>query len=102
MAEDKKNQVKINVSPDKMEAKYSDFAVVGKNALGFNVDFGQRMPGAQQVNIVSRLAMSPQHAKLLSHLLAKNVAEYEKEFGEIQVPKAPQRAEDNRTIHFVQ
>ena len=84
---EKKNKVKINVSQDKIEAKYSDFAIVGKNALGFNIDFAQRMPGAKQVNIVSRIAMSPQHAKLLSEVLRHHVQKYEDEFGEIQIPK---------------
>lgn len=99
MAEQKK--LKINVSPDKVEARYSDFAVVAKNALGFNMDFAQRMPGGKQVNIVARIAMSPQHAKLFSQILARNIENYEKEFGEIRIPEAPKAAKGDGVIHFV-
>lgn len=95
------DKVKINVSPDRMEARYSDFAIVAKNAIGFNLDFGQRIPGAKQVNIISRIAMSPQHAKLFADLISQNVADYEKQFGIISVPKRPvQEDDDGRTIHF--
>jgi hypothetical protein len=99
MTEQKK--VKINVSADKIEARYSDFALISKNALGFNFDFAQRMPGGKQVNVVSRIAMSPQHAKLFSQLLDKNIEGYEKEFGEINIPKPPKVAKDGKIIHFV-
>jgi len=95
------DKVKINVAPDRMEAHYSDFAIVAKNAIGFNLDFGQRVPGAKQVNILSRIAMSPQHAKLFSDLLSQNVSDYEKQFGEISVPKRPvPEEEEGLTIHF--
>lgn len=96
-----KKKVKINVAPDKVEARYSDFAIVSKNALGFNLDFAQRMPGGNQVNIVARIAMSPQHAKLFSQILAKNLEKYEQEFGEITIPKVPRPPKEGGMIHFV-
>lgn len=99
MQEDKR--LKINVSPDRVEAKYSDFAIVGKNALGFNLDFGQRMPGGKQVNIISRIAMSPQHAKLFLQVLEKNVEKYEREHGEIKAPVPPSPPKDDGVIHFL-
>jgi len=98
MAEQKK--VKINVAPDKVEARYSDFAIVSKNALGFNLDFAQRMPGGKQVNIVGRIAMSPQYAKLFSKILARNIEKYEQEFGEISIPKTPKQIKEGGIIHF--
>lgn len=95
-----KKGVKINVSKDNMEAKYSDFAVVAKNALGFNLDFGQRVPGGKQINIVSRIAMSPQHAKLLLRILKRNVEKYEEDFGEINLPDSAKKVKDSGVIHF--
>jgi hypothetical protein len=94
------NKLKINVSPDKIEAKYSDFAIIAKNALGFNLDFAQRIPGGKQVNIISRIAMSPQHAKLFSKVLAKNVEKYENQFGEIKVPERVRNPKEGGVIHF--
>jgi hypothetical protein len=99
---DAQNKLKINVSPDKMEARYSDFAIIAKNALGFNFDFAQRMPGGKQVNVVARIAMSPQHAKLFAQILQRNIEQYENEFGEIKVPQGVKpAAKEGGVIHFV-
>ena len=95
-----KKKLKINVAPDKVEARYSDFALVSKNALGFNLDFAQRMPTGNQVNIVARIAMSPQHAKLFLEVLAKNIKRYEEEFGKISIPKPPKTGKEGGVIHF--
>lgn len=95
-------KLRINVSPDKIEAKYSDFAIIAKNVLGFNLDFAQRIPGGKQVNIVARVAMSPQHAKLFSKILTKNVEKYEEEFGEIKIPEGAKATKDGGMIHFVE
>ena len=96
-----KTRLKINVPQERMEARYSDFAIISKSALGFSIDFGQRMPTGKQVNVVSRVALSPQHAKLFLNLLAKNVDEYEKEFGKISVPQRPRQSREKGMIHFV-
>ena len=98
---DKKKKLNIKLTPDKIEAKYTDFAMIAKNMLGFNLDFMQRVPGrAEQLNVVSRIAMSPQHAKLLLHLLKKNVKEYEKEFGKIKLPEKKMKENKKGLIHF--
>ena len=96
-----KKQLKINVTPDKIEARFSDIVIVSKNALGMTFDFGQRMPGSNQVNVVSRVAMSPQHAKLFLGLLQKNIEDFEKQFGDIEVKKPPGVGKDGKFIHFV-
>lgn len=96
-----KNRVNISVSPDMIEAKYSDFAIIGKNALGFSFDFAQRVPGKNQVRIVSRIAMSPQHAKLVLGVLMQNIKDYEKSFGKINLPKKAKEEEQKGMIHFV-
>jgi len=94
-------KLKVRVSPDRAEAKYSDFAIVTKNALGFNFDFAQRVPGDNQINIVSRIGMSPQHAKLLANILKKHIDEYEEKFGKIEIPQATKKVKNNGVIHFV-
>ena len=96
-----KKKFKVRVAPDKAEAKYSDFVIVTKNALGFNFDFAQRVPGNDQINIVSRVGMSPQHAKLLTNILGKHIDEYEKKFGKIKIPQAGKKTKNNGVIHFV-
>lgn len=95
------NKVQVNVPSDKAEARYSDFAIIGKNALGFRLDFGQRMPQENTVSIVSRIAMSPEHAKLFLMVLEKNVKDYEQKFGSINVPKGKPTEETDKIVHFV-
>ena len=101
MAEQKK--LKINMPADRAEARYSDFAIIGKNAMGFSFDFGQRMPSGDSISIVSRIAMSPQHAKIFSEILRKNIELYEKNFGEIKTPnqKIINPGPSDKMIHFV-
>lgn len=99
MAKDKK--MKIQIDKENVDAKYSDFSIIGKNSLGFNFDFAQRMPGGDNVKVISRLAMSPQHAKIFLHLLRRNIEQYEDKYGEIKIPrKAKQVREDGEIIHF--
>ena len=48
--------------------------------------------------IFSRVIMAPEHAKRLLFALQENILRYEKEFGEIKLPSAPQAPEgDGRT-----
>jgi hypothetical protein len=96
------NQLKINIPQDKLEAKYSDFAIVSQSPFGFTFDFGQRLPMGKEVAMVARIAMSPQHAKLFTQLLSQNIQKYEKEFGEIKLPAPKQQEkEEGKIIHFV-
>ncbi len=97
---DEKKRLKINVPSDRAEARYSDFTIVAKNVLGFNIDFAQRIPGGKHLNLVARIAMSPQHAKLFHKILEKNIEQYEKKFGEIKMPEVSKPVKNQGVIHF--
>lgn len=45
-------------------------------------------PELVRVALMVRLLMSPQHAKAVAALLARNIAEYERRFGPIPTPPA--------------
>lgn len=66
---------------------YTDSVSFMTNLYGFMLEFGamqsQDAPPSPQV----RLRMSPQHAKIMSLLLRKNVQEYEKRIGTIILPE---------------
>jgi len=100
---DQQKKIKINITPDRTEARFSDFLLISKGAFGFTFDFGQRMPSGDSINIVSRIAMSPQHAKMFLQILKKNVDDFEAKFGEIKIPenKTPTPETDDKTLHFV-
>lgn len=66
---------------------YTDSVNFMTNIYGFTLDFGvmeaQDQPPRSQV----RVRMSPQHAKIMSLLLRKNVQEYERRIGTIILPE---------------
>jgi len=65
---------------------YTDSVNFMTNIYGFTLEFGvmqgQDEPPIQRV----RVKMSPQHAKIMSLLLRKNVQEYERRIGTIILP----------------
>jgi hypothetical protein len=77
----------INIDPDKIEAKYCDQTLITHNAFGFTMDFAQQIPQMKMIKILSRVAMSPEHAKAFLEALAGNVKMYEDKFGEIELSK---------------
>lgn len=71
---------------------YADSVRIAMGAYGFAFDFGlggiadtpesERPPTKR----VALLRMSPQHALIFSRLLLRNIAEYEKQVGKINLP----------------
>lgn len=77
--------ININVDQDKIEAKFCDQVLMNNSAFGMTFDFIQQIPQMNTARVLSRIAMSPQHAKVFSDILAKGVKEYEEKFGEIKL-----------------
>jgi hypothetical protein len=97
-------KIKVNIDKNLLRSQYSDYALISQSYFGFHLDFGQRVPGAAEVSLFSRVAVSPQHAKLLLNLLRENVEKYEEKFGEIPVPKknsTPSGDNPDHLVHFV-
>jgi len=76
--------------------KTSDFKSVYSNNVNLTITpfdfvftFGENQ-GVQNniliVDVHTKVTMSPQHAKVLSHVLAENVAKWEQTFGPIVTP----------------
>jgi len=86
-------KIKI-VVPDQLSlGTYANFASIVHNFAEFIIDLGRIVPGREDVQVVSRLVMTPVHAKQLLRALGENVAIYERNFGEIsQGPTPPQTA----------
>ena len=78
-------QIKVNIHQDALKALYSDVAFINLTPFGVTIEFGKHIPQAKSMEIIARVSMSPQHAKILSHVLVENVQKYEKQFGEIKV-----------------
>ena len=76
-------QIKIVVSDQQALGTYANFASIVHNFGEFIIDFGRIVPGREEVQVVSRVVMTPVHLKQLLRALNENVAIYERNFGEI-------------------
>lgn len=77
-------QLKIVVGEQQSLGTYANFASIVHNFAEFIVDYGRIVPGREEVQVVSRVVMTPVHIKQLLRALTENVAIYERNFGEIR------------------
>lgn len=64
-------------------ACYANYFEVGHNAFEFLLDAGQVEPQSGEVQLLSRIAVSPVHAKLLARLLTQSIEQFERAHHEI-------------------
>lgn len=65
---------------------YTDSVNFMTNIYGFTLEFGVMQAQDMPPRSIVRIKMSPQHAKIMSLLLRKNVQEYERRIGTIILP----------------
>jgi hypothetical protein len=90
------NKIKIVVGDTLALGTYANFASIVHNFAEFIIDFGRIVPGREDVQVVSRMVMTPVHAKQLLRALSENVGIYERNFGEI--PQGPIPPEPTSTM----
>jgi len=66
---------------------YVDSVNFATNLYGFMLEFGVMQSQDEPPRAVARVRMSPQHAKIMSLLMRKNVQEYERRVGTIILPE---------------
>lgn len=93
------NQINLNIDQDKIDAKYCDQVMLNTAPFGLTLDFIQQIPQMKTARVLSRIAMSPQHAKIFSELLTNSIKDYEKNFGEIKLT-TKMKEESQRPIGF--
>ena len=98
-------QKKIAIDvPKELTAVYANVAFISHTPAEIMLDFAQVLPRTPRGKILSRVIMSPMHAKLLQRALAQNIANYERQFGEIRLPsnladqffRFPQQEDDDK------
>ncbi|MCI5783831.1 MAG: DUF3467 domain-containing protein [Bacteroidales bacterium] len=89
--EQKKNEIKIELTPEVAGGHYANLAVISHSANEFFLDFIAVAPNMPQARVQSRIIMTPENVKNLMFALNENVQKYEQAFGEIKrkTPKAP-------------
>jgi hypothetical protein len=88
----KAKQIPIEI-PKEVQAVYANIAFLSHTPAEVVIDFAQILPRMPKGFVVSRVIMSPMHAKMLQAALAQNIATYEKQFGEIRLPQQPSLAD---------
>lgn len=72
--------------PKELEAVYANVAFISHTPAELVLDFAQVLPRSVRGQVKARVIMSPMHAKMLQKALAQNIANYERQFGEIRMP----------------
>lgn len=85
MANNKENQLQIQLRPEVADGKYTNLAMIGHTPNDFLIDFIFAAPGMPQAPVVSRVIMTPENAKKLLFALGDNIKKYETQFGEIKI-----------------
>ncbi|MFO7661794.1 MAG: DUF3467 domain-containing protein [Chloroflexota bacterium] len=91
----KKAQTRITIDmPKDLRATYANVAFINYTPAEVVIDFAQVLPRMPRGTITARIILSPIHAKLLQAALAQNVANFERQFGEIRIPQRTNLADD--------
>ena len=93
MENNKKNELKIELTPEVANGHYANLAVISHSAGEFFMDFIAVAPNMPQAKVQSRIIMTPENAKNLLYALSENIQRYEATFGEIKriTPKNQQQ-----------
>lgn len=74
--------------PKELGAVYANLAMISHTPVEVVLDFAQLLPRSPRGRVMSRIIMTPMHAKMLQRALAQNVKNYESKFGEIRLPQS--------------
>ncbi|MEN9393818.1 MAG: hypothetical protein RL362_39 [Bacteroidota bacterium] len=84
MSQQKEEGISIELTEENAQGKYSNLAVITHSPAEFIVDFISMMPGLPKAKVVSRIILTPQHAKRLHRALQDNLSKFEAQHGKIQ------------------
>ena len=93
--EQKQQGLPIELTPEKAQGEYANFAIITHSSSEFIVDFARMLPGLQKAQVCSRIILAPEHTKRLLGALQENVMRYERAYGQIKLQQA---ANDDRTV----
>ena len=86
-AQPKKKRINIHMPKD-LTPVYANVAFISHSLAELVIDFAQVLPRSPRGTVQARIVMTPMHAKMLQMALTHNLANYEKQFGEIRLPQS--------------
>lgn len=81
MSQENNQQIQIKATDEKLAGKYANMMQVSHTKEEFVLDFVNILPPSGQ--LVSRIILSPAHAKRILLALEDNIAKYESQFSKI-------------------
>ena len=83
--ENNEKQLNFEIRPEVAGGEYSNLAIITHSHSEFILDFTKMLPALPKPQVVSRMIMTPEHAKRLMNALIDNINKYEAQFGAIQL-----------------
>lgn len=78
-------QISIELGEKEAEGIYSNLAIISHSPAEFVIDYTRILPGVPKAKVLSRIVMTPQHARLLLHALEDNINKFEGQYGQIKI-----------------
>ncbi len=78
-------QINIQLGEKEAEGIYANLAMITHSPTEIIIDFARIMPRSPKARVLSRIIMTPMHAKLLLGALEENIKKHEQQFGEIKI-----------------
>ena len=79
------NKIELDLDKEIAQGQYSNLAVITHSVSEFILDFAAMLPGRPKPTVVSRIILTPEHAKRLLLSLQENVGRYEANVGKIDL-----------------
>lgn len=88
-------QINIELGEKEAEGIYANLAMIMHSPTEIIIDFARVMPRLPKTRVLSRIIMTPMHAKLLHKTLTENIKKFEAQFGEIKVHGQVEKSSQN-------
>ena len=82
-------QLSVELEESAAEGIYANLAMIMHSPTEIIIDFARVMPRMAKAKVLSRIIMTPMHAKLLHKALTDNIKKFEDQFGEIKIHGKP-------------
>lgn len=84
MENNNQQQISIDLSAEVADGIYSNLAIISHSNGEFILDFVRMMPGMPKAKVMSRIILTPEHAKKLLSALQDNINKFEQNNGTIK------------------
>ncbi|MEA2031015.1 MAG: DUF3467 domain-containing protein [candidate division Zixibacteria bacterium] len=78
-------QIGVQLDEKIAEGIYANLALILHSPTEIIIDFARLMPRAPKAKVLSRIIMTPMHAKILHKTLSENIEKFESQYGEIKI-----------------